>query len=73
MRKIQIHGKMEPTVICRRRIGREEWGQRGEGISRRTCMNDPWTWTRERGLTVGKKGGLGRGGQKGKIGTSVTE
>ena len=29
-------------------------------------MNDPWTWTTERGLTVGEKGGLGGEGQKGK-------
>ena len=27
-------------------------------------MNDPWTWTTEKGLTVGAGGGLGRGGQR---------
>ena len=45
-----------------------------EGISQRTCMNDSWTRTMERGLTVGDRGGPGGGGQKrGKIGTTVTE
>ena len=29
----------------------------GEGISQRTCMNDPWTWTMVQGLTVGAGGG----------------
>ena len=29
-------------------------------------MNDPGTWTMERGLTVGWRGGVGGGGQKGK-------
>ena len=33
--------------------------------SQRTCMNDVWTWTTER-LTVGYRGGLDGGGQKGK-------
>ena len=36
-------------------------------------MNDAWTWTKERGLTLGKRGGLGGGGQRGKIGTTVIE
>lgn len=31
-------------------------------------MNDSWTWRMERGLTVDKRDGLGRGGQKGKMG-----
>ena len=35
-----------------------------EGVSQRTCMNDSWTWTMERGLTVGERGKLGGGGQK---------
>ena len=30
----------------------------------RICMNDSWTWTRERGLTVGERGGLGGRGAK---------
>ena len=39
------------------------------------CMNDSWTWTMERGLTVDKRGGLGGGGQKRKqeIVTTVIE
>ena len=24
-----------------------------EGTSQRTCVNEAWTWTKERGLTVG--------------------
>ena len=34
--------------------------------SQGTCMNDPWTWTEEWGLTVGVGDGMGGGGQKGK-------
>ena len=30
-----------------------EWWKEGEGTSQRICMNDAWTWTTERGLTVG--------------------
>ena len=44
--------------------GEGEWWKEGEGISQRTGMNDSWTWTMERGLTVVKRGGLGGGGQK---------
>ena len=40
--------------------------KKGEETSQRTCMNDSWTWTTERGVTVGERGGLGGGGQKGK-------
>ena len=47
-------------------------GKDGEGTSQRT-MNDPRTWTPVWGLTVGVGGGLGGGGQRGKIGTTVTE
>ena len=36
-------------------------------------MNDSWTWTTVWGLTVGVVGGRGRGGQRGKIGTTVIE
>ena len=43
-----------------------EWGKEGEGIRQRTCMNDPWTWTTERRLTMGERGGLDGRGQKGK-------
>ena len=34
-------------------------------------MNDPQTWTRVWELTVGTGGGLGGGGQRGKIETTV--
>ena len=44
---------------------REEWWKEGEGISLRTCMNDPWTWTTVCGWTVGVGSGLGKGGQRG--------
>ena len=39
-----------------------------EGISQRTYMHDPWTWTTKRGLTEGVRGRLSRIGQRGKIG-----
>ena len=44
--------------------GEGEGWEEGEGISQRTGMNDSWTWTMERGLTVVKRGELGGGGQK---------
>ena len=53
--------------------GREAWWKEREAISQRTCLNDPWTWTRVWRLTVGIGGGLGRGGQMRKIGTTVIE
>ena len=43
-----------------------DWWKEGEQISQRTCMNDPWTWTTERRLTMGERGGLDGRGQKGK-------
>ena len=50
----------------RKQRGGGGWWEEGEGTSQRTCMKYPWTWTTKRGLTVGKRGGLGGGGQKGK-------
>ena len=47
-----------------------EWWKDGEGFSQRTCMNDSWIWTTERGLTVGERVGL-HGVGKGKI-TGIT-
>ena len=43
-------------------------GKKGEEITQRTSMNDPWTWTMVWGLTVGARGGGGLGGgeQRGK-------
>ena len=43
----------------------------GEGISQRTYMKEPWTWAMVWGLNLGRGGGLGRGEQRGKIGTTV--
>ena len=40
--------------------------ERGEEISQRTCMNDPWTWTTVWELTMGAGDGKGGGGKKGK-------
>ena len=34
-------------------------------------MNDPWAWTTVWGLIVGVWGGLGGGGQSGKIETTI--
>ena len=42
----------------------------GEWISKKTCMKDPWTWTRVWGLPEGV-GVLGGGGERGKIETTV--
>ena len=47
---------------------RGEWWKEGEGISQRTYMNDPWTWTTEWGLTEGVRGGLSGGEQREKLG-----
>ena len=55
---------MRQTGSCRRGGVRGEWWKEEERISQRTCMSDPWTWTMERGLTVGEGSGLGGGGQK---------
>ena len=55
---------MEQTDSCGRGGGRDDWWKEGEGACQRTCMNDSWTWTMERGLTVGERGKLGGGGQK---------
>ena len=33
-------------------------------ISQRNCTNEPWTQTRERGLTEGGRAELGGGGEK---------
>ena len=57
----------------RRGEGREIMVQRGEGTRQRICMNDPKTWTTVWELTVGAGGGMGRGGQRGVIGTTVKE
>ena len=56
---------MEQTDSCRRVGGRGEWWKEGERISQRTWMNDAWTWTTERGLTVGERGvGWVEGGKR---------
>ena len=49
---------MEQTDSCQR-TGRGEMVGEGEGISQRTCMNDPWAWTMVWGLTVGVGNGVG--------------
>ena len=51
-----------------------EGGKDGKkGSSQGTCVNDPWERTTGWGLTVGARGGMGRGEQRGKIGTTVIE
>ena len=49
--------------------GGEDCLKEGEGVSHRTYMKDPWTWTTVWGLTmeVGV-GGLDGGGKGGKLG-----
>ena len=50
---------------------RREWWRQGEGISQKTCMNDSWAQTTERGLTVGERDVLGGGGKREIIGATV--
>ena len=46
-------------------VGEVEWGKEGDGVGPRTRMSNSWTWTTERGWTVGA--GVGwLGGRKGK-------
>ena len=53
---------------------RDNSGEKGEGTSQRTRMNGLWAWTAVWGLTVWEWGpGMGRGRQRGKIGTTVIE
>ena len=56
---------MDQTDNCRRGRGSGEWWKEGEGTSQRTCMNDPWTWTTEWGLTVEWKVGWVKEGKGG--------
>ena len=56
---------MEQTDSDQRWRGRRIMVERGEGTSQRTCMNDPWTWTRVWKLTVGARDGVSGGGQRG--------
>ena len=50
-------------LIAIRRGG--DWIKEGEGISQRTYMHDPWTWTMGWGSPEGHGGGGGGGGQSG--------
>ena len=45
--------------------GQGEWWKEREETSQRICMKVVWTWTTQRKLTVGQKGGLGEGRQRG--------
>ena len=44
-----------------------------EGTRQRTCMRGTRTWTMVRELTAGAGDGMGRGGQRGKMVTTVIE
>ena len=62
----QRHGNVEQTDSCQQReVGR--WKER-EGISQRTCMNDPWTWTTVWSLTRDMGLGWAVGSKRGKLG-----
>ena len=43
---------MEQTDSCKRGGGKQGLIERSEGISQRTYMKDPWTWTTVWGLTM---------------------
>ena len=62
---------MEQTDSCKRGGEGGVWLKEGEGISQGTYMHYPWTWTTVWGLPEGERRGLGEGGQKEKIGTTV--
>ena len=64
---------MEQTDSCQRKVGRGEWWKEGEGVSQRTCMNDPWMWTTVWGLNVGVGVGWDEEGKRGKTRTTVIE
>ena len=65
MSKIEPEAEIhEQTDSCK--WGGGVWWKEGERTSQRTGMNDPCTWAKGRGLTVGERGGLSGGGQKGK-------
>ena len=57
-------------TAARRKGGWGKWQKEGEGISQRTCMNDPWTWTRVWGWTMGVGVGWTGESQGGKTGTT---
>ena len=52
---------MEQTDSSKRGGGGRGWLIEGEGVSQRSYMNDPWTWTTVQGLT----GGAGVAGWEG--------
>ena len=60
-------------LIMARGLGEGIMGKAGKVSSQGTCMGDPRTYTMVWGLTVGAGCGLGVGGQRGKIGTTVIE
>ena len=45
--------------------------EEGEGVRQITYMPDPWTQTMVWGLTMGMGAGCGKGGKRGKIGTTI--
>ena len=54
----------------------ENGGREGKGLVKELvpCMSDAWTWTMERQLTVGRRGGLGgEDKRQKKSGTTVIE
>ena len=59
--------------VIRGERGGGSWQKEGEGTSQRICMNDPWTRTTVWEQTVGVGAGLGGGGQRGKIETTIIE
>ena len=61
-------------AVTRGDQGRGQWCKEAEGNSHRICINDPRTWAMLWGLTVGARWSvMGRGGQRGKIETTVIE
>ena len=61
---------MEQTDSCQR--GGKCGIKDDEVINERTCVHDPWSPTRIWGVTEGEgRVGLGRGGKRGKKGTTV--
>ena len=68
-------GNKQQADSVQRKGRRGDWWKEGEGASQRACTNDPRTWTTVWGWTMGVRrgGSLDRGGQRGKIGTTIIE
>ena len=66
-------GTWSRLTVTREKGQSRQWWKEGEGTRQRTCMDDPRTRTTVWELTVGAGSGMGSGGERGEIGTTVME